>query len=57
VCNTSGEQVKYLNVLLYASLKDDNDIQSEEKTLSCIANNFKGTFAQCSSAVKTPFCA
>jgi len=39
-------------VLLNASLKDDNDIPRQVKSLHCTANKLRGTFAQCSNAVK-----
>jgi len=44
--------VKYLGVLLYASLKDDDDIRRQVKSLYCAANKLRGTFDQCSPAVK-----
>ena len=46
-------KVKYLGVLLIASLKDDDDdIQRQVKSLYCAANKLSGTFAQYSPAVK-----
>jgi len=45
------DQVKYLGVLLNASLKDDDDSQRQVKSLHCAANKFLGTFDQCSPAV------
>jgi len=47
-----SDQVKYLCILLNASLKDDNDIQRQVKSLYCAANKLRSTFAQCSTAVK-----
>jgi len=41
------DQVKYLGVLLNASLKDDDDIQRQVKLLYCAANKLR------SPAVKT----
>jgi len=39
-------------------LKDDDDIQRQVKSLYCAANKLRGTFDQCSLAVKnTFFCA
>ena len=35
-----------------ASLKDDDDIQRQVKSLYCAANKLRGTFDQCSPAVK-----
>ena len=53
-----SDQVNYLGLLLNASLKDDNDIQWQVKSLYSAANKIGGTFAQCSTGVKnTPFCA
>ena len=40
------DQVKYLGLFLIASLKDDNDIHRQVKSLYCAANNLRGTFAQ-----------
>jgi len=37
----------------YASLKDYDDIQSQVKSLYCAANKLRGTFSQCSPAVKS----
>ena len=45
-------QVKYLGVWINASLKDDDDIQRQVKPLYCAANKLRGTFDQCSTAVK-----
>ena len=36
-----------------ASLKDDDDIQRQVKSLYCAANKLRGTFDQCTPAVKT----
>jgi len=36
----------------YASLKDDDDIQRQVKSLYCTANKLRSTFDQCSPAVK-----
>ena len=47
------DQVKYLRVLIHASLKDDCDIQRQMKSLLCAANKLRGTLDQCSPAVKT----
>jgi len=48
-----SDKVKFLGVLLHASLKDDDDIQRQVKSLYCAANKFGGTFVQSSPAVKT----
>jgi len=42
------------NILVWinASLKDDDDIQRQVKSLYCAANKLRGTFGQCSTAVK-----
>ena len=45
-------QVKYLGVWINGSLKDDDDIQRQVKSLYCAANKLKGTFDQCSPTVK-----
>jgi len=45
-------QVKYLGVWIDASLKDDDDIQRQVKSLYCAANKLGGTFDQCTPAVK-----
>ena len=47
------DQVKYLGVWINASLKDDDDIQRQVKSLYCSANKLRGTFDQCSTAVKS----
>ena len=49
------DQVKYLGVWINASLKDDVDIQRHVKSLYCAANKLRGTFDQCSPAIKTLF--
>jgi len=46
------DQVKHLGVWINASLKDDDDIQRQMKSLHCGANRLRGTFDQCSPAVK-----
>jgi len=46
------DQVRYLGVWINASLKDDDDIQRQVKSLCCAANKLRGTFDQCSPAVK-----
>jgi len=46
------DQVKYLRVWINASLKDDDNIQRQVKSLYCAANKLRGTFDQCSPAVK-----
>ena len=46
------DQVKYLGVWINASVKDDDDIQRQVKSLYCAANKLRGTFDQCSPAVK-----
>jgi len=43
-----SKQVKYRG----ASLKDDNDIQRQVKSFCCAANKLRGTFTQCTTAVK-----
>ena len=48
-------QVKYLGVWINASLKDDDDIQRQVKSLYCAANKLRGSFDQCSPAVKNTF--
>ena len=51
-------EVKYLGVWINASLNNDDDIQRQVKSLYCAANKLRGTFDQCSPAVKnTLFCA
>ena len=46
--------VKYLGVRINASLKDDDDIQRQVKSLYYdAANKLRGTFDQCSRAVKS----
>jgi len=47
------DQVKYLGVWINASLKDDDDIQRQVKSPYCAANKLRGTFDQCSPAVKS----
>jgi len=47
------DQVKYLVVWINASLKDDDDIRRQVKSLYCAANKLRGTFDQCSPAVKS----
>ena len=44
---------KYLGVWINASLKHKDDIQRQVKYLCCAANKLRGTFDQCTSAVKT----
>jgi len=39
-------------VWINASLKDDDDIQTQVKSLYCAANKLRGTFDQCTPAVK-----
>jgi len=51
-----SNQVKYFEVLLNTSLKDDDDIQRLVKSLYCAAKKLRGTFAQCSPAVKNTLC-
>jgi len=46
------DQVKYLGVWINASLKDDDDIHRQLKSLCCAANKLRGTFDQCYPAVK-----
>jgi len=46
------DRVKYLGVRINASLKDDDDIQKQVKSLYCAASELRGTFDQCSPAVK-----
>jgi len=52
--------VKYFGVWINASLKDDDAIQRQVKLLYCAVNKLRGTFVQCSPAVKTlyfmPYC-
>ena len=48
--NLLTNQVKYLSVLLNASLKDCDDRQM--KSLYCAVNKLRGTLEQCSPAVK-----
>jgi len=53
ICKTDNiDQVKYLGVWINASLKDNDDIQRQRKSLYCAANKHRGTFDQCSPAVK-----
>jgi len=49
------DQVKYLGVWINTSLKDDDDIQRQVKSLYCAANELRGTFDQCYAAVKKHF--
>ena len=49
------DQVKYLGVWINASLKDDDDIQRQVKSLYCAANKLRGTFDQCTPAEKKHF--
>ena len=49
------DQVKYFGVWINASLKDDDDIQRQVKSLYCAANKLRRTFDQCSPAVKKHF--
>jgi len=46
------DQMKYLGVCINASLKDDDDIQRQVKSLYCAENKLRGTLDQCSPAVK-----
>jgi len=46
------DQMKYLGMWIKASLKDDDGIQKQVKSLYCTANKLRGTFDQCSPAVK-----
>ena len=46
------DQVKYVGVWINASMKDDDDILGQVKSLYCAANKLRGTFDQCSPAVK-----
>ena len=43
------DQLKYLGVWINASLKSDDDIQRQVKSLYCAANKLRGTFDQCST--------
>jgi len=52
VCVQFFDQLKYLGVWINASLKDDDDIQRQVKSLYCAANELRGTFDQCTPAVK-----
>ena len=52
VCVQFLNQVKYLGLCINASLKDDDDIQRQVKSLYCAANKLRGTFDQCTPAVK-----
>jgi len=47
-----SDQVKYLGVWINASLKDDDDIQRQVKSLYYATNKLRGTFDQCSPALK-----
>jgi len=49
------DQVKYLGVWINASLKDDDVNQRQVKSLYCAANKLRGTFDQCTPAVKKHF--
>ena len=44
--------MEYLGVWINASLKGDDDIQRQVKSLYCAANKLRGTFDQCSPALK-----
>jgi len=46
------DQVKYLGVWINTSLKDDDDILRQVESLYRAANKLRGTFDQCSPAVK-----
>ena len=46
------DQVKFLDLWINALLKDDDDIQRQVKSLYCVANKLRGTFDQCSPAVR-----
>ena len=46
------DQVKYLGVCINASLKGDDGMQRQMKPLFCAANKLRGTFDQCSPAVR-----
>ena len=45
--------MEYLGVWVNPSLKDDDDIQRQVKSLYCATNKLRGTFDHCSPAVKT----
>jgi len=47
-----SDQFKYFSLSLNASLKDEGGIQRQVKSLCCAASKPRGTFAQCSPAVK-----
>jgi len=47
-----SDQVTHLGVWLNASLKGDDDIQKQVKSLYCAANKLRGTIDQCSPAAK-----
>jgi len=49
-------QMKYLGVWINTSLKDDDDIRRQVKSLYCAANKLRGTFDQCPPAVKNTLC-
>jgi len=49
------DQVKYVGMWINASWKDDDDIRRQVKSLYCAANKLRGTFDQCSPAVKKHF--
>jgi len=51
-CTIFRSSEVYLGVWIHASLKDDDDIQRQVQSLYCTANNLRGTFDQCSTAVK-----
>jgi len=55
-----SEQINCLGVLLYARLKDNDEIQRQVKSVYCAANKLRDTFAQCSPAVSNtlfrPYC-
>jgi len=48
-----ADKVKYLGVLLYTSLKNDNDMWRQLKSICCAADMLRGTFAYSSTAIKT----
>jgi len=52
VCAHFFDHVKYLGMWINASQKDDDDIQRQVKSLYYAANKLRGTFNQCTSAVK-----
>jgi len=57
-CDTDHEcAILLLLIIIYSSLKDIDDVQRQVESLYCAENKLRGTFNQCTPAVKnTLFC-